>query len=74
MQNLREHLLLLKRLMTLVKPLTGVMILAILMGSLGHLVAIAIPTGATLVVAKLSVGEMVDLKLAFWILVLFGVL
>lgn len=74
MQNLREHLLLLKRLMTLVKPLTGVMILAILMGSLGHLVAIAIPTGATLVLAKLSVGKMVDLKLAFWILVLCGVL
>lgn len=74
MQNLKEHLLLLKRLMTLVKPLTGVMILAIVMGSLGHLVAIAIPSGATLVLAKLSVGEIVNLKLAFWVLVICGVL
>lgn len=74
MQSLKEHLLLLKQLMGLVKPLSGVMILAILMGSLGHLVAIAIPSGAALVLAKLSVGEVVNLKLAFWLLVICGLL
>lgn len=43
MKKLQEYLILVKKLIVLVKPLTGVMVLAILFGSLGHIIATAIP-------------------------------
>lgn len=73
MENLKAHLVLLKRLMKLVTPLTGYMILAIVMGSLGHLVAIGIPSLSTFALARLYEGGAVSLKLIAILLLVFGV-
>lgn len=73
MENLKAHLSLLKRLLTLVRPLTFVMILAVLMGSLGHLVAIGIPAFSTWALARLYEGELASLKMVGLVLLSFGV-
>lgn len=72
MENLKEHLVLLKRLMKLVTPLTGFMLIAILMGSLGHLVAIGIPALSTWALANLFEGELISLKWVGSLLLIFG--
>lgn len=73
MENLKAHLVLLKRLMKLVTPLTGYMLLAIVMGSLGHLVAIGIPSLSAFALARLYEGGAVSLKLIATLLLVFGV-
>ncbi|SMB91579.1 ATP-binding cassette, subfamily C [Peptoniphilus asaccharolyticus DSM 20463] len=73
MKKIREYLILVKKLIVLVKPLKGVMLLAILFGSLGHIIATAIPFVGGYGIIKVQSMEF-NLKTLAILLFVFAVL
>lgn len=62
------------RLLKMVKPLTGFMIIAVLAGSLGHLCAILIPSLSAKTLSIIYSGKHIDLKIIGSVFIIAGIL
>ena len=69
----QSNLRILLRMLVLVKPLTGFMILAVVMGTLGFLTAQFIPiTGGMAVLSGLGIIDQISIKALFGILLVLA--